>query len=80
VPCSYAADEGFGEWSSKDDTLLGECVTNSLGDRFGNTRQYTRKGVLFWQKGTNNVYFFKGGTLWEPVDGKSTTRVGTGLD
>ncbi len=41
-----------------DKDLIGECRSNELADAFGNTRQFTTKGVLFWLKASQTVYYF----------------------
>jgi hypothetical protein len=76
VPCVY--DAGFADYAATESELIGPCVTGPLSDPFGNVRQYTRNGMLFWQHDSNTDYFFKGDSLYGFFDGKSTLVHGSG--
>jgi hypothetical protein len=63
---------GFLEASNAAPNEIGQCVTGEVPDGFGNTRQYTTNGVLFWHNKANTVYFFKGNAFYDfPVDGSA---------
>jgi hypothetical protein len=74
--CVY--DEGFKAYAEAETQLIGPCVTGPLADSFGNVRQYSKNGVLFWQHDSNTVYFFKGDSLYAFLDEKSVLIHGTG--
>jgi hypothetical protein len=52
------------EFYKLDKDLVGECRTNEVADAFGNTRQVTTNGVLFWLKASQSVYFLTGDKLY----------------
>jgi hypothetical protein len=54
----------FREFSRADAELTGKCTSNEIADGFGNTRQYTSNGVLFWQKTTGTVFYFSNDKLY----------------
>ena len=41
-----------------------ETSTGPIADGFGNARQYTTNGVLFWQKTTGTVFYFANDKLY----------------
>lgn len=74
--CTY--DEGFKAYALAESQLIGPCVTSALSDSFGNVRQYTKNGILFWQNASNTVYFFRGDSLYGFINDKSTLIHGSG--
>ncbi|MBI4491818.1 MAG: hypothetical protein HY690_03385 [Chloroflexi bacterium] len=61
-PCAFQF--GFKDFMDAARDLVGACVTDVSYDSFGNALQHTSKGVLFWQKSTNSVYFFTENQLY----------------
>ena len=78
APPTCVYDEGFKAYAEAETQLIGPCVTSPLADSFGNVRQYSKNGVLFWQHDSNTVYFFKGDSLYAFLDEKSVLIHGTG--
>lgn len=76
VACTY--DHGFQVFAQTESQLIGNCLTPALDDPHGNVRQYTRNGMLFWQRQTNEVFFFGGDSVWGFTDQKSTLLHGSG--
>jgi hypothetical protein len=76
VACTY--DQGFLAFAETESQLIGQCVTPALDDPHGNVRQYTRNGVLFWQRATNEVFFFGGDSVWGFIGQKATLLHGSG--
>jgi hypothetical protein len=62
---------GFRQAAEVDPTLVGKCITGVGYDRFGNGLQYTDRGVLFWQKDSNTVYFFTGDSVFAFLEGRA---------
>jgi hypothetical protein len=69
---------GFKEFADAEPKLIGECSSPVVYDKFGNGAQYTRNGLLFWQKQSNTVYFFQGDSLWAHVQGHTQLLYGSG--
>jgi hypothetical protein len=69
---------GFKEFAEADQQLVGGCISRTAYDRFGNGLQYTDRGVLFWQKDSNTVYFFLGDSVWANLEGKPQLLNGSG--
>ena len=74
--CQFS--DGFQAYAAAEPKLIGTCVTPPLDDGFGNVRQYTFNGVLFWHKRPNTVYFLKDDSLYAFVNDKSTLILGSG--
>jgi hypothetical protein len=79
VAATCAYDEGFKAYAEAESQLIGVCVTRPLADAFGNVRQYSKNGVLFWQHDSNTVYFFKNDSLYAFLDEKSVLIHGPGV-
>jgi hypothetical protein len=69
---------GFKEFAESDEQLVGGCISRAVYDRFGNALQYTDKGVLFWQKDSNTVYYFHGDSVFANLEGKPQLLQGSG--
>jgi hypothetical protein len=74
--CSF--EFGFQEFAAAEPQMVGACTTNVVYDKFGNGLQYTQKGVLFWLKESNTVYFFSGDSVYVFVQGKTRLIDGSG--
>ena len=69
---------GFKDFADANPGLVGTCVTRVAYDGYGNAKQYTTNGVLFWVRATNTVYFFRDDCLFAFIDEK--TQVMHGLE
>jgi hypothetical protein len=69
---------GFKEFAEGERQLVGNCISRIGYDRFGNGLQYTDRGVLFWQKDSNTIYFFLGDTVFANLEGKVQVLHGSG--
>lgn len=76
VVCTY--DTGFKAYAEAEPVLVGTCLTPPVSDRFGNVRQYSTKGVLFWEKTSNTVFFLTQETLYAFLNERSTILHGPG--
>jgi hypothetical protein len=79
-PCSLTTcsfDYGFADFAQSEPELVGNCASDVQYDRFGNGTQYTETGILFWQKSTNTVFYFRGENLWVDVKGESVAIYGS---
>ncbi|HEX8967413.1 MAG TPA: hypothetical protein VF937_06010 [Chloroflexota bacterium] len=74
--CNYQF--GFKEFSDAEPDMVGACTTNVIYDDYGNGLQYSKKGVLFWLKESNTVYFFTGDSVYAYVQGKPRLLDGSG--
>ena len=74
--CSF--EFGFKDYAEAEPKLVGECTSGVYYDGFGNGVQYTRAGMLFWQKDSNTVYFFRGSSVWAYIQGHSQLLYGSG--
>jgi hypothetical protein len=74
--CEYAF--GFNDFHEAAPTLVDDCVGPVTYDRFGNGTQYTRTGLLVWQKESNTVYLFRGDSIWAYVQGQTDLLYGSG--
>lgn len=64
-------DLGFREFTELHGGLVGTCMSKAAYNLFGDARQYTTNGVLFWQRASNTVYFFKGTCVYAYVGGRT---------
>ena len=69
---------GFKDFAEQDRPLVGTCISRVGYDRFGNGLQYTDRGVLFWQKESNTVFFFLADSVWTNLEGKPQLLHGSG--
>jgi hypothetical protein len=58
--------------------LIGECATGAAADPLGNAQQLTTKGVLYWLKESDTVYFFTGENVYVLIDGRFRVLRGPG--
>lgn len=72
--CSYAPP--MKDYADAETSLIGVCQSSVGYDGFGNAMQYSSKGVLFWQKDSNTVYFFADTSVYAFVQGKSAVLHG----
>jgi hypothetical protein len=78
VNAACAFDQGFEEFATSEKQLVGACTTDVAYDGFGNGLQYTKNGVLFWNKASNTVYFFRDKTLYVRIAEKTRVLDGPG--
>jgi hypothetical protein len=69
---------GFKEFAEAETDMVSQCTTNVIYDDYGNGLQYTKKGVMFWLKESNTVYFFTGDSVYAYVQGKPHLLDGSG--
>lgn len=69
---------GFKEFADAEPEMVGPCTTRVIYDDYGNGLQYSKKGVLFWLKESNTVYFFTGDSVYAYVQGKPRLLDGSG--
>jgi hypothetical protein len=74
--CTF--QRGFKVFAEANPTLIGDCQTDDLPERFGNTIQYSASGMLVWQKNSNTVYFFRGDSVWAFIQGETQRLYGSG--
>lgn len=67
--CDYVL--GFREFVELQPRLVGSCMSKAAYDLWGNARQYTTNGVLFWQRASNNVFFFKDQCVYAYIGGRT---------
>ena len=69
---------GFKEFADAESKLVGDCTSSVYYDHFGNGVQYTREGMLFWQKDSNTIYFYRAASVWGYIQGHSQLLYGSG--
>jgi hypothetical protein len=69
---------GFKDFAEAEAAMVGPCTTNVIYDDYGNGLQYTKKGVMFWLKESNTVYFFTGDSLYVFFQDKPRLLDGSG--
>ena len=69
---------GFKEFAETEQQLVGTCISRIAYDRFGNGLQYTDRGVLFWEKDSNTVFFFLADSVFANLEGKVQVLHGSG--
>ena len=71
-------DQRVSGFTPAEAPLVGDCASRADSDPFGNAIQYTNKGVLYWLKSTDSVYFFAGDSVYVLVDGRFRLLNGSG--
>ncbi|MGH2354651.1 MAG: hypothetical protein ACRDI2_16325 [Chloroflexota bacterium] len=71
-------ERGFKIFAEADPQLVGNCTTSVVYDNFGNGLQFTDRGVLFWQKDSNTVYFFINDSVFAYLESKPQLLHGSG--
>jgi hypothetical protein len=69
---------GFKDFAEAEPKLVGDCTSSVYYDHFGNGVQYTREGMLFWQKDSNTIYFYRSASVWGYIQGHSQLLYGSG--
>jgi hypothetical protein len=69
---------GFKELAEAEPKLVDKCTSKVYYDHFGNGVQYTKTGILFWQKESNTIYFYRGSSIWGFIQGHSQLLYGSG--
>ncbi len=78
TPGSCRFEFGFRDIATRETGRIGNCTTNAAYDGFGNGIQYTTKGVLFWLKASNTVYFMMNDSLYVYAGGQMKLLDGSG--
>jgi hypothetical protein len=73
-----AFEFGFKDYADAEPKLVGDCTSAVYYDGFGNGVQYTKNGMLLWQKESNTVYFFRASSVWAYIQGHSQLLYGSG--
>jgi hypothetical protein len=77
-PGTCDLDGRFAGFFPSEAPLIGECATGAAPDPLGNAQQLTTKGVLYWLKESDTVYFFTGENVYVLIDGRFRLLRGSG--
>jgi hypothetical protein len=77
-PGACNLDDRFVGFFPSEAPLIGECATGATPDPLGNAQQLTTRGVLYWLKESDTVYFFAGENVYVLIDGRLRRLRGSG--